>query len=98
MPFKVLLTLDAESVYKSLSSRDLKVPTEKTLLGHVMWLREALQHQYLRTVQWCDTRDMTADGHTKGCIDRQLLLDLMVGIQEYKHDIKRYTPKPSMSF
>ena len=39
----VVLTTDAESVCKSLSSADLKVPSGKTLLGHVSWLREQLQ-------------------------------------------------------
>ena len=57
------LTVDAESVYKSLTSRDCKVPTEKTLLGHVAWLRELLKKNTLSYVQWCDTRDMTSDGH-----------------------------------
>ena len=86
------LTVDAESVYKSLCSADTKTPTEKSLLGHVMWVRELLSLGILRSVQWCDTRDMTADGHTKGCIDRGLLLQLMGGWQKYKHDIKRHTP------
>ena len=86
------LTVDAESVYKSLSSADVKTPTEKSLLGHVMWVRELLAIGVLRSVQWCDTRDMTADGHTKGCIDRDLLLKLMGGWQQYKHDIKRHIP------
>ena len=36
----VVLTIDAESVNKSLTSRDLKTPTENTLLGHVCWIRE----------------------------------------------------------
>ena len=35
LPLTVILTIDAESVYKSLISRDLKTPAEKTLLGHV---------------------------------------------------------------
>ena len=43
-------------------------------------------------MQWCDTRDMTADGHTKGSIDRQLLLEVMVGTQVYKHDVKSFAP------
>ena len=34
----IILTTDAESVYKSLTSRDLKAPAEKTLLGHVSWI------------------------------------------------------------
>ena len=88
----ITLTTDAESVYKSLTSRDLKVPTEKTLLGHVKWIRELLQLGLIKHIQWCDTRDMTADGHTKGSIDRQLLLEVMSGTQQYRHDVKRYTP------
>jgi len=88
----VSLTTDAESVYKSVTSRDLKTPTEKTLLGHVCWLRELLQLRLIETIQWCDTRDMTADGHTKGSIDRQLLLEVMSGKQQYRHEVKRYSP------
>ena len=89
---KVVLTTDAEGVYKSLTSRDLKTPTEKPLLGHVCWIREQLQHRMIQAIQWCDTRDMTADGHTKGTIDRELLLQLMRGIQIYKHEVKSYEP------
>ena len=89
---KVTLTMDAESVYKSVISRDMKAPTEKTLLGHVVWLRELLQIGVIDTVQWCDTRDMTADGHTKGSIDRKGLIEVMRGFQVFKHDLKRHTP------
>ena len=88
----VYLTIDAESVFKSVTSRDLKTPAEKTLLGHVLWLRELLQLRLIESIQWCGTRDMTADGHTKGCIDRALLLDLMRGKQVYRHEVKRHTP------
>ena len=28
-------------------------------------------------VQWCDAHDVTADGHTKRCFDRQLLANLV---------------------
>ena len=88
----VIMTTDAESVYKSLTSRDLKTPAEKTLLGHVSWIRELLQLKLIEAIQWCDTRDMAADGHTKGCIERNLLLEVMSGHQAYKHDVKRYSP------
>lgn len=92
LALKVVLTIDAESVYKSLTSRDLKTPAERTLLGHVCFIRELLQLGLIDSIQWCDTRDMVADGHTKGSIDRQLLLDLMKGQQEYKYDVKKYVP------
>eukprot|EP00959_Pyramimonas_sp_CCMP1952_P414076 8675267-Pyramimonas_sp.AAC.1 len=42
--------------------------------------------------QWCDTRDMTVYGHTKGGIDRDILLQIMGGIQSFKHDFKSHTP------
>ena len=92
---RVTLTTDAESVYKSLTSQDLKVPTEKSLLGHVAWIREMMALGIIENVQWCDTRDMTADGHTKGSIDRQLLLEVMAGKQQYRHGVKTHTPHRS---
>ena len=88
----VTLTIDAESVFKSLSSKDLKKPTECTLLGHISWIRQMMERGIVQSVQWCDTRDMTADGHTKGSIDRELLLQVMAGSQTYKYDVKRHTP------
>ena len=92
LKIKTALTLDAESVYKSLTSRELKTPTEKTLLGHISWIRELLQTHVIHYIQWCDTRDMTADGHTKGCIDRKLLLDLMLGMQKSNRNLNTFTP------
>ena len=89
---EVTLTIDAESVFKSLTSKDLKVPTEKTLLGHIAWLRELLELGIIRKVCWCDTRDMTADGHTKGSISRDQLLKLMSGEQHFDYDVKIHTP------
>jgi hypothetical protein len=90
---EVTLTTDAESLYKSLTSKDLKVPTEKTLLGHVSWIREMMMMMGLiHAVQWCDTRDMTADGHTKGSVDRHLLLEAMSGRQVFIHQCKTYSP------
>jgi hypothetical protein len=92
IPLKVTLTIDAESVFKSLTSLELKTPAEKTLLGHVMWIREKLHKRIISEVQWCDTRDMTADGHTKGSVDRKALINLMQGKQTYEFAVKRYTP------
>ena len=66
LSIKVYLTIDAESVFKSLSSKDLKKPTECTLLGHISWIRQMMQAGIVQGIQWCDTRDMTADGHSKG--------------------------------
>ena len=86
------MTIDAESVYKSLTSKDLKTPTENTLLGHVAWLRELLDLGIIEKLCWCDTRDMTADGHTKGSIDREPLIRLMKGYQTFSYETKTYIP------
>ena len=90
LKIEVTLTTDAESVFKSLTSRDVKIPTEKSLLGHIVWIREMLSSGIVNCIQWCDTRDMTADGHTKGSIDRQLLLNVMVGLQSFQHKVNLY--------
>ena len=45
-----------------------------------------------QSAQWCDTRDMTAYGHTKGSIDRELFLQAMAGTQPVKRELKRHVP------
>ena len=60
-----------------------------------MWIREYLRKGILHYIRWCDTRDMTADGHTKGSVDRKALIDLMHGKQIYEHEFKTYTPHRS---
>jgi len=89
---KVMLTIDAEYVFKSLSIKDLKKPTECTLLGHISWIRQMMERGIVQAIQWCDTRDMSADGHTKGCIDRELFLQVMAGTQSFKHELKKFVP------
>ena len=61
-------------------------------MGHVSWIREMMQLGIADEAQWCDTRDMTSDGHTKGSIDRKLLIDVMHGIQHSNDDVKTYKP------
>eukprot|EP00959_Pyramimonas_sp_CCMP1952_P429342 8992059-Pyramimonas_sp.AAC.1 len=46
----------------------------------------------VHNVQWCDTRYMTADGHTKGSIDRELLLEVMSGTQSFQYDASSLFP------
>ena len=67
-------------------------PSEKSLAGHLLWLRELLDIGLLSVLQWADTRDMSADGHTKGSIDRKAILDLMKGIFRFQHATKEFTP------
>eukprot|EP00959_Pyramimonas_sp_CCMP1952_P019887 420016-Pyramimonas_sp.AAC.1 len=51
-----------------------------------------MERGIVHSIQWCDARDLTADGHTKGSIDREMLLRVMGDIQAVKHDLKRQTP------
>ena len=44
-------------------------------------------------LRWCDTRDMTADCHTKGCVDRAAILALMRGEFQFVHAVRDYTVK-----
>ena len=39
---------------------------------------------------WCDTRDMLADGMTKGSISRSEILNAMIGIFSFKHQIHEH--------
>ena len=92
LAFKSTLAVDAMSLFTAVAAHTVKIPQEKNLAIHLFWLRELLDNQVLSALEWCDTRDMTADGHTKGCIDRKGLIDVMQGIQEFKHPVKKYSP------
>jgi len=48
----------------------------------LFWLRELIELCLLRKLTWCDTRDLSCDGNTKGSIPRDALLALM---QEGRH-------------
>eukprot|EP00959_Pyramimonas_sp_CCMP1952_P039121 818956-Pyramimonas_sp.AAC.1 len=51
-----------------------------------------IERGIVHSTQWCDTRDMAADGHTNGSIDREMLLQVMEGTQPFKHGLKRHDP------
>ena len=51
-----------------------------------------MERGIVHCVQWCDTRDMTADGHTKGSIDRALIYQVMDGRQAFKDVLKKHVP------
>jgi hypothetical protein len=86
--FKSVLVTDSMSLFQAIHAHKVKIPSEKSLALHLFWLRELLSRQILNELKWCDTRDMTADGHTKGSVDRQALLQLMNGIFKYSHAVQ----------
>ena len=88
--FKSTLSVDAMSLFTAIAAHTVKIPSEKNLAIHLFWLRELLDRKVLNQLEWCDTRDMSADGHTKGTIDRDVILKLMLGKFAYQHAVKRY--------
>ena len=67
------MTVDARSVYDACASQDAGKPSEESLLLHVLAIRSWLESKRLRALFWEDTREMLADGLTKGGVDRTLL-------------------------
>jgi hypothetical protein len=89
----IVLGIDAMSVFAAVSASNLKIPTEKGLWSHVQYLRELLDTGVLFALWWIDTRDMHADGLTKGSVDRDALRAIMQGFVKLMHEHKEWKPK-----
>ena len=76
---------DSYSIFSYLKAQHLKFPAEKGTYFHLAYLRELLEAGIVRSINWCDTRDMVADGITKGSLDRTALTDVMRGVWRLKH-------------
>eukprot|EP00959_Pyramimonas_sp_CCMP1952_P025020 525052-Pyramimonas_sp.AAC.1 len=50
-----------------------------------------MERGIVHSAQWYGTLDIPADGHTKGSFDRDMLLQVMEGMQSFSHDLKRHT-------
>ena len=87
------LIIDAKSVQDAVTAAHVKPPAEKPLLLQVQWLREQLDRQVLTTIIWLDTRDMLADGMTKGSVDRKQIRAAMNGIVSFLQDFKALKTK-----
>ena len=74
-------------MYESLKATTFKPPVENSLSGHVLWLREMRTKGLIQDIVWTDTRDMYADGLTKGVIKRDALRELMKGIMKLRHPV-----------
>jgi hypothetical protein len=73
------LCIDARSVFESVRAKNFKPPAESSVAGHVLWIREQLQRKIIHNVVWVDTRDMLADGLTKGSVPRDSIDEAMLG-------------------
>ena len=76
---------DAKSVFAAVTARHVKQPSDKSLWIHVQYLRELLDRRAISSLWWLDTRDMVADGLTKGAVDRKALDEIMNGLQTIQH-------------
>ena len=85
-----ILTVDSMSLWSAIAAITVRIPTEKNLAVHMFWLKQLLTIKAIRILRWCDTRDMNADCHTKGSIDRACILRLMLGEFEFVHPVKDY--------
>ena len=89
------LYLDALSVYAAITATFIKTPADNGVLIHCLYLRELLNKNILHALIWQDTRDMLADGLTKGQVDRAALHAAMTGWfpLEKNDTIKFWRPK-----
>jgi hypothetical protein len=87
------LYLDALSVYTAVTATFVKTPADNGVLVHCLYIRELLDHNVLTAIVWLDTRDMVADGLTKGAVDRIAIHDLMDGKIDVRHECKLWRPK-----
>ena len=83
--------VDAMSVYAAVTATFIKIPAEKSLLSHIQYIREFLDTRVLEALVWLDTRDMVADGLTKGSVDRGALHACMNGIWLFQHSAQSWS-------
>ena len=89
----LVLYVDATSVYAAVTATFVKTPAEKSLLRHVQFTRELLDRGVFQATCWIDTRDVIANGLTKGCVDRALLHLAMDGRFQFQHEVKVWSRK-----
>ena len=90
---ELVLGIDAMSVFAGVTATAVKIPAEKALWAHVQYVRELLDTGVLKLLIWFDTRDMFADGLTKGTVDRKALHMVMDGRLTVEHAFKVWKPR-----
>ena len=92
-PLPLQVCTDGMSLLTALENIVAKIPTEASTLHHVQWLQELTRHRVLDAVFWVDTRDMIADGMTKGSVPRSIIRDAQEkGQWTLAHEWRRYPP------
>ena len=88
---------DSYSIFNYLAAAHLKLPAEKSTYFHLAYLREKLECGLIHAYNWVDTRDMIADGLTKGSADRSALSAIMDGRYKLQHAVHEYREPKSSS-
>ena len=76
LAFEHHLCIDARSVFDAVANTGTPKPAEEHMTLHVLKLQEWLREKLVDKLWWIDTRDMIADGLTKGSVDRTAILRL----------------------
>ena len=92
-PCDLVLVVDVMSVFAAVTATMIKTPAEKSLLSHIQYLRELLDHKVFHAIAWQDTRDMVVDALTKGAVERDLIHSLMECMQICKHKFELRSPR-----
>ena len=88
---KLSLYIDAMSVNAAATATFIKIPAEKSLLSHIQYIRGLLDTKVLEALVWLDTRDMVADGFTKGSVDRDAPHAYINGIWLLQHSAQSWS-------
>ena len=75
----IAIVIDALSVYAAITAAHIKTPADCSLLSHLQYVRELLDLYIIQQLIWSDTRDLLADGLTKGTVERTALAAAMAG-------------------
>ena len=90
-PLPLQVCTDGMSLLTALENIVAKIPTEASTLHHVQWLQELTRTRVMDAVFWVDTRDMIADGMTKGTVPRSIIRKAQeTGQWQLDHDWRRY--------
>ena len=90
LPMQIEALTDSYSIFSYLAAAHPKLPAEKSTYYHLAYLREKLVCGLIRSYNWTDTRDMVADGLTKGSADRSALSAIMDGRYHLHHLVHEY--------
>ena len=89
----MVLIVDTMSVFAAVTATFTKILAEKSLLCHVQFIKELLDRLVLHMLAWFDTRDMCADGLTKGAVERTAIHSIMDGTMKVSQEPKTWISK-----